>query len=146
MNAPEMGVTMETYLRQHADQIACTACGRCCPTSCAFKNGTSCDVHPKKIGREARMPLCLRSPVEFFLDHGIACEPVLDVIKTLTDITPDVMEQRYPFPHPHRDLPGCTYVDPIDHAKIRETVIHTPLPVHRTFIPLQSVQIFESGR
>ncbi len=141
MTSPESGISMETYLRQHADQIACTGCGQCCPTSCAFKAGTSCDIHPKKTSREVRMSLCQRSPVEFFLDHGSACQPVLDVISTMTHITPDIMEHRYPFPQPHRDLPGCVYVDPIAHAQIRETIVQPQAVPSNSFIPLVSIHI-----
>lgn len=136
--AENEGITVERYLTRNATRIACTSCGNCCPVSCAHKVESSCAIHPKRIGQESRMSLCQQTPVYYFLEQGIACEPVLEEIARLTGRKLESTKSRYPFPHPHRDLPGCVYVDPIDHAQIREVRIHS----RPNFIPVSSVQVF----
>jgi hypothetical protein len=130
-------MSVESYLTTHADRIRCNGCGNCCPLSCAHKEQTSCGIHPKVIGTETRMQLCRQTPVFFFLNYGIACEPVLSEVHRLTGITPETTPTREPYPQPHRDLPGCLYVDPIDLARIRETRISMRSP--SVFIPLVSI-------
>jgi len=138
MVAPETRtVSIESHLTAHADRIACNGCGNCCPISCAHKKHTSCGIHPKVTGTETRMQLCRQTPVFFFLNYGIACEPVLAEVRKLTGITPETTHTRDPYPQPHRDLAGCLYVEPIDHARIRETRISVDTP--SVFIPLASI-------
>jgi hypothetical protein len=85
---------VEHYLDGMREAIACTRCGRCCANSCPAKkalqgNITTCTSHPSIVGNNGwkdRSPACDLDPVDVATVLGIACPPVLEVIKLLTGI------------------------------------------------------------
>ncbi len=85
--------TLREYLILHRDEIKCTACGDCCPDSCALKTQQkTCAAHPTLVGEEQaqkeRGMTCIADPVYLGV-RGIACPPVLDIIEQITGITPE---------------------------------------------------------
>lgn len=64
-------------------QVACTACGNCCPDGCRHKEGNLCAAHPSIVGKERALRLrgkCGFGPLEIFAGN-IYCPPVVHIIE-----------------------------------------------------------------
>lgn len=79
-------------------EIQCEACGNCCPTSCIWKNGKLCKMHPSIVGTDHALAHrgwdCPVGPLEIFANE-MYCPPIVREIERVFGIKIEMRVDEY---------------------------------------------------